>query len=177
MAALRFPRKVDGLQAGRGPAGTEKSATSGKGHADRGAPGEGRPTQGDAHRHERRVERDDCTRAGSEQQRMDPVGALKCLSIPAKFFQYVIERMSRRQPRATPSPEHHLRLQPRQAVEAGNRVGANCCAGRPVLEPSGSRDGWRGQSHPAFTTSGESQQAAAPATRRASTIASDRKRS
>lgn len=39
-----LPPEGDGLQAGRGTVGTEKSATSGKGHADRSTPCEGRPT-------------------------------------------------------------------------------------------------------------------------------------
>jgi hypothetical protein len=147
-----LPTEGDGPQAGRGAAGTEKPAARREGHADRGAPGEGRRPQSDAQRHERGVERDDGARACSEQQRMDMVGALERLSIPCMRFQHAIQRMSRRQPGATPSPDHRLRLQACQAVEAGKRVGAIGVTGRPILEPSGSRDGWHGRHHPAFTT-------------------------
>ena len=147
-----LPPKVLGSQPGSGMVGAEKGAASGEGHAYRSAPGESGPTQGDADWHEPRVERDDRTGAGSEQQRMDPVSALERLSIPTQRLQNAIQRMSRRQSGATPSPDHCLRLQARQCVEAGKGVGAICRTSRPVLGPSGSRNGWRGRNHPAFTT-------------------------
>ena len=134
--------------------GVEKGAASRERRADRSAPGERGPTQGDADRHQPRVERDDLTGAGSEQQRMDTVSALERLSIPTQRLQNAIQRMSRRQSGATPSPDHRFRLQARQCIEAGKGVGANCRTSQPVLGPSGSRNGWRGRNHPAFTTSG-----------------------
>ena len=118
-----LPPKVLGSQLGSGMVGAEKGAASGERRADRSTLGEGGPTQGDAHRHECRVERDDPAGASSEKQRVNPVYALKCLSIPTQRFQNAIQRMCRRQSGATPLPYHELRLQARQAVEAGEGVG------------------------------------------------------
>jgi hypothetical protein len=171
--------KILGSQFGSGMVGAEKGTASRERRSDRSALDEGGPTEGDADRHKLRVERDDRAGADPEQQRVHPVNGLELLSVPAQRFQDAIQRMCRRQSGATPSPDHELRLQARQGVEAGESVGVSCRTGQPVLGPSGSRDGWCGQNHPAFTmsASGNAHAVSAPATHRALTIASGRRRS
>ncbi len=92
--------------------------------------------------------------------------------------------------------EHRLALEPRRARQQGIRAdaprlrnllprGIRCRRRARRLGQAGRLRGRRGLgrhlegmgAHPAFTMSGEPQQAAAPATRRVSTIASDRKHS
>jgi hypothetical protein len=128
--------KVQGSQACGGTVGAEKEATSGEGHPDRSAAGESGPTQGDADRHEPRVERDDLTGAGSKQQRMNPVNAVERLSIPAQRLKNTIQRMSRRQSSATPSPDQCLRLHARHGIEARERVLAGDWASPPSGKPA-----------------------------------------